>query len=312
MTVIVVLSDCPPKLRGDMTKWFIQVNTGVYVGNMNPRIRDGLWQRITENIGHGHATMVFSAQGEQHMDFYVHNAYWNPIDFDGIKLMFRPEVKNNVQPNIAKKSFSKAATNRIIAANQTKLRKSSEWSAFLTDSYIVLDFETTGLSSLQNQIIELAAIYVERGVPTERLQYLIRYEGTLPVEIVHLTGLTDGQLQQDGVQLAVAVQALLEFIEDLPIVCHNARFEQDFFKAACTWCSLHTPGNRFIDTLHMAQLLLPKLDSYKLPQVAAYLDIPYSSAHRALPDCETTNAVYAKLKQLLTIEVSKTEKNGEN
>ena len=50
--VVVVLTDCPPKLRGDLSKWFFEINTGVYVGNVSARVRERIWKRICENIKH--------------------------------------------------------------------------------------------------------------------------------------------------------------------------------------------------------------------------------------------------------------------
>ena len=86
--IVVSMTKCPPKLRGDLSKWLLEINTGVYVGKVSARVREALWQRICENISDGQATMVFSAQNEQHMDFYVHNnKSFMPVDFDGIKLI---------------------------------------------------------------------------------------------------------------------------------------------------------------------------------------------------------------------------------
>ena len=86
--IVVSMTKCPPKLRGDLSKWLLEINTGVYVGKVSARVREALWQRICENISDGQATMVFSAQNEQHMDFYVHNnKSLMPVDFDGIKLI---------------------------------------------------------------------------------------------------------------------------------------------------------------------------------------------------------------------------------
>ena len=89
--IVVSLTNCPPKLRGDLTKWLIEINAGVYVGRVSARVRDELWQRICENVKEGRATMVFSANNEQGMDFYVHNTTWKPVEFDGITLMLRPD-----------------------------------------------------------------------------------------------------------------------------------------------------------------------------------------------------------------------------
>ena len=95
--IVVSLSDCPASLRGELTKWLLEITPGVFVGRVGARIRDNLWDRICDAIKVGRATMVYSARNEQHMDFKVHNAEWEPIDFDGIKLMLRPSpsrVKN--------------------------------------------------------------------------------------------------------------------------------------------------------------------------------------------------------------------------
>ncbi len=82
--IVVSLTNCPPRLRGDLTKWLMEINAGVYVGNVSARVRDELWDRICENVRDGRATMVFSAMNEQGMDFRVHNTTWIPIDYDGL------------------------------------------------------------------------------------------------------------------------------------------------------------------------------------------------------------------------------------
>ena len=71
--IVLTIANCPPKLRGDLSKWLLEINTGVYVGRVSARVREALWQRVCENIRDGQATMVFTANNEQHMDFYVHN-----------------------------------------------------------------------------------------------------------------------------------------------------------------------------------------------------------------------------------------------
>ena len=37
--IVVTVTDCPPRLRGDLSKWLLEINTGVYVGQLNPRVR---------------------------------------------------------------------------------------------------------------------------------------------------------------------------------------------------------------------------------------------------------------------------------
>ena len=41
--IVITLTDCPPKVRGDLSKWLLEISTGVYVGNLSARVRDELW-----------------------------------------------------------------------------------------------------------------------------------------------------------------------------------------------------------------------------------------------------------------------------
>jgi CRISPR-associated protein Cas2 len=295
MPVIIVLSDCPPKLRGDMTKWFFEINTGVYVGNISARVRESLWTRITENIGRGHATMVFGASGEQHMDFRVHNAYWEPLDFDGIKLMFRPERQNVSEHPTKQPGFSNASKYRRAAKYVNTLH---EYAAFFVPSYVVLDFKTTGLNESTDEIIEIGAILVERGNVLDRMQTLVQCNCTIPAEITQLTGISKDILSELGVPLDNAIRQLLDLAEDLPFVCHNALFEQQFLRRACLNLKLESEiNNKFLDTLKIAQCLLPDLESYNLSALIEHFGIACSNLHRALDDCEMKHEVYIKLKE---------------
>lgn len=296
MTVVVVLSDCPPKLRGDMTKWFIEINTGVYVGNMSARVRDEVWDRITDNIGRGHATMVFSSSGEQHMDFRVHNAYWEPVDFDGIKLMRRPERASlSATGSTLKPGFSSASKRRMIS--NVRAAK-CDVSRFFVPNYVVLDLETTGLDDAHDDIIEIAALLVEHDTVTETLHLMVSREEPLPQAIAELTGITDDLLDSEGISPEDAIEALLEFAEDLPLVCHNAGFEQAFLNAACRRLDVELMENHFIDTLLLSRTMLPELPSHKLSALAELFDIKSDECHRALPDCQMTFELYVKLKGL--------------
>lgn len=88
--VVVVLTACPPGLRGDLSKWLLEIAPGVFVGTVSARVRDKLWDRIVKLAENGRAVMVYSAQNEQHMAFKVHQADWTPVDCDGLELIKRP------------------------------------------------------------------------------------------------------------------------------------------------------------------------------------------------------------------------------
>lgn len=87
--IVVVLSSCPPSLRGDLTKWLFEISTGVYIGHIAARVRDSLWERIVSSVGTGRAIMAFSADNDQRFDIRVHNTEWSLEEIDGIKVMMR-------------------------------------------------------------------------------------------------------------------------------------------------------------------------------------------------------------------------------
>ena len=87
--IVVVLSVCPEKLRGELTRWLLEVSAGVYIGHLPARARDLLWLRIIEDVGRGRALMVHSARGEQRLAFKVHNHAWEAADLDGLTLVRR-------------------------------------------------------------------------------------------------------------------------------------------------------------------------------------------------------------------------------
>lgn len=63
--MVLVLTAAPAGLRGELTKWLMEINPGVFVGNPSRRIRDDLWERTKEAIQDGRAVLVYSSNGEQ-------------------------------------------------------------------------------------------------------------------------------------------------------------------------------------------------------------------------------------------------------
>lgn len=88
--IVVVLSVTPERLRGELTRWLLEIDTGVYVGHLSARVRERLWLRIIEDVGRGRALMVWTARNEQRLAFNVHNHAWSVADLDGIALMLAP------------------------------------------------------------------------------------------------------------------------------------------------------------------------------------------------------------------------------
>ena len=291
MTVIC-LTNCPPKLRGDLTKWLMEINTGVYVGNISARVREELWNRIIENIRSGQATMVFRSSGEQHMDFRVHNTTWKPVDYDGLKLIMRPSPVSSTygEDEQLHEGFSKAA--RISKARQ--MQRSAQKRETI-DSYTVLDLETTGLHYTTGNILEIAALRIRGGIESESFSCLVRSDEAIPREVCELTGITDDLVQKTGLPLKTALEELLAFIGSDRLLCWNADFDISFLQIGCNKCGLPVPRNKTVDAFKLIRKTIRGLPDYRLTTAAMHYGIETKDAHRALPDCHLTHAVYAKL-----------------
>lgn len=94
--VVVVLSACPEGLRGDLSKWLLEISAGVFVGFVSARVRELLWVRILELAKDGRAIMVHSTRGEQRMAFRVHRNQWQPVDMDGVTMILKPAPQKEV------------------------------------------------------------------------------------------------------------------------------------------------------------------------------------------------------------------------
>lgn len=292
--IVLILTDCPPALRGDLTKWLQEVNTGVYVGQVSARVRDEIWKRVQENAKSGRATMVFHANNEQQMDFRVHNTSWEPIDFDGLKLMLRPSPARIQKLSERRMGFSKAARMRKAQQISKKKRKGKS----LPKTYIVVDVETTGLSITENEIIEIGAILVEEGQIKTKFHNLIKTKISIPSSIEALTGISNEMLDHEGRELAEVLREFLTFSGDLPVISHNADFDYGFLRSACQSSNLPLFSNQCVDTLSLARRLIDDVKDYKLATLLNYFKINSDGMHRSMQDCLTTQQLYEKLIEL--------------
>jgi CRISPR-associated protein Cas2 len=292
--LVISLSNCPYALRGDLTKWLLEINTGVYVGNVNARIREELWQRVRKHANSGRVTMVYSANNEQGLDFRVHNAEWEPINFDGIKLMLRPSTNRIIKQNEASSGFSRAAKMH----RARKMNAISSRTREILTRYAVMDIETTGLSLSEHEIIEIAAIIVNEGKIETSFHMLIKCKASVPLTIQELTGITNIMLEQNGYELQEALQMFLQFVGDLPVISHSASFDFNFLRSACAQCNLPLFSNRSIDTLALSRRLIDDVVNYKLSTLISFFNIKSNGAHRSMNDCLATKHLYEKLIEL--------------
>ncbi len=147
---------------------------------------------------------------------------------------------------------------------------------------VCFDLETTGLNFRRDMITEIGAVVLRDGQVTERFHTFVNPERRLPPEIVNLTGITDEMLVGAPSQ-AEALNAFLDFVGERPLAAHNAEFDLGFLGEGC-----RRAGRDFdpvaLDTLILAQNLLPELGRYRLDTVVQHLNLPAFQHHRATDD----------------------------
>lgn len=287
--IVIVLSKCPPSLRGDLTLWLQEIATGVYVGHVSARVRDQLWERITKNIKTGQATLVYSANNEQGHSIRVHGTNWEVVDHEGLEIIIKPSREHvNSKAHDEHTHQSYASQMRSARKATRSRRRKREYPSY----YVVLDLETTGLNSRTDQIIEIACIVVMNHEVKKKYTALIGSSIPVPSSTANMTGIDNKLLQQQGRPLNEVLLEVLDLLDDYPIVAHNAQFDLAFLQSACEQYGFAYPPGNSIDTLSFARRKIPGLLDYKLNTLIKHLKIPVEGSHRALIDCEATMYLY--------------------
>ena len=284
MTVIV-LTGCKSSLRGDLTKWLLEIDTGVYIGNISARIRDELWKKISDNISNGRALMLFNARNVQGYAFKLLNAKRIPTDFDGLNLILVP-----LSEEMLSESSAPHLRKKVI---QLRPQLQDKW-----ESYVVMDSETTGLDRANDRMIELGAVRINDGRIVDHFQRLIRVNKALPPEIVALTSISDETLVQEGVPEAQALTEFRVFTKDLPLISHNISFDIAFLNNACQRNGMPAFTNLQADTIKLAKKKIKGVVNYSLGTLLQHLNIPMTPCHRALQDSLATYELLIKLNEI--------------
>ena len=166
-----------------------------------------------------------------------------------------------------------------------------------SDEIVCFDIETTGLKVTQEAITEIGAVRLRNGEIVETFQTFVDPERRLTPEIIGLTGITDDMLR-GAPKLKDALTAFLAFAGGAPLAAHNAGFDISFIRAGCRKCSIPFEPT-YIDTLILAQNLLPGLGKYKLDIVADHLQLPQFNHHRASDDAVPVAQMLTKFFPML-------------
>lgn len=285
--VVITLSSCPPKLKGDLSKWCFELVPGVYVGSLSKRVRELVWDRICSMIGDGCATMVYPAQTEQRLHFEVCGTQSIPVDYDGLTIMKHISGERRSESTLSAPRPAKKP-DQIICNNRKYLPG---------DDYVVVDLETTGLDPKKDSITEIAAVKI---IGNRFESSFCRYikDVKVPEEITRITGISEALLQEKGIPIREVMTDLVGYIGGLPVVCHNADFDLVFISEGLKKTGLHYQIDEVFDTLKASRYLVKDVSNYRLPTLLAHFNISSETAHEALSDAENTYKLVLKLKEI--------------
>jgi CRISPR-associated protein Cas2 len=86
--VVMLMEKVPTSVRGELTRWLIELRAGVFVGNISALVRDKLWDMLCQKLRGGNALLLYSATTEQGFAIRTHGESGRVVrDFEGLSLM---------------------------------------------------------------------------------------------------------------------------------------------------------------------------------------------------------------------------------
>jgi len=164
--------------------------------------------------------------------------------------------------------------------------------------YIAFDFETTGLSAVEDRVVEVGAVkFDNQGLEIARFEQLVNPERPSNPRARAVHGISDRELATAPNASAV-IPIFLDFIgeaDTTTMLAHNASFDAGFLGAEVARLGLTMPEHSVVDTLSFARRRLPALRSHRLDVLARHFDLDPHGPHRALADSRRVMSLWFAL-----------------
>jgi len=161
-------------------------------------------------------------------------------------------------------------------------------------SYVAFDFETTGLSSTKDRIIEIAAIRFVDGIISDRFVTLVNPDQSIPAMITKITGITN-QMVADKPHEKEILNDLISFIGEDPLVAHNINFDKNFLDSLFGRYQKELNESAMYDTLQLSRCLAFGEAVFNLGSISEYFGLSSSGSHRAEKDTENCGEIFLYL-----------------
>lgn len=165
------------------------------------------------------------------------------------------------------------------------------------DSFVIVDLETTGLSPINSEIIEIGAIKVVNNEVVDTMDVFVKPSRPLSPFTTRLTGITN-EMVDEGLSIKQALKVFEEFSDGMRLMAHNAKFDMGFLDTYMRKNLGKAAPTNTLDTLAMSRAIVKDVPNHKLGTLATHFNIDYSGAHRSLRDCEITLEVYNNIRKI--------------
>jgi DNA polymerase-3 subunit alpha (Gram-positive type) len=214
-------------------------------------------------------------------------------------LVRKSEIINNNTEYFNYKQPVKRQRHKTNTAQNGKSEYTSLNDNPLVSSYVVFDFETTGLNPSVNAIVEIGAVKVIDNVVQSKFTTLVNPKQYIPMYLsqkIHITN----EMISDKPDISLVLPGFADFIEDLPLVAHNAGFDMSFLLANCKRLDIQIT-NPVIDTLYLSRHYLKECKKHNLEYLANYYNITLNNAHRAYFDAKATQQLFEIIKEKISV-----------
>lgn len=161
------------------------------------------------------------------------------------------------------------------------------------DTYVVFDFETTGLNAFgDDRIIEVGAVKIKNGEIVDKFDELCNPGFSIGQTTTEITGIKNSMLLGKRSDKQV-IKEFIDWIEDLPIVAQNAEFDFDFLSNAANMYGYSKIENSVLDTLTISRVIHPEWSRHGLAALTKRYKVQLENHHRALDDAIATAKIFA-------------------
>jgi len=158
--------------------------------------------------------------------------------------------------------------------------------------FAVLDFETTGMSSDKDEIIQTGLAFIDdAGTVCSTYASFVRPSKPIPQEITRLTGIADADVA-DAPELEEMLSDIVPLLQDVVLVGHNVGFDAHFLQAALDRSGYLPFAGRMIDTVDLARIAFPTQSSFSLTSLTHALGIAHDRPHQADSDAVATAELF--------------------